>query len=361
MSEQEAAVIMYLLGIKTSVQWAVFETCGGLRQYLETNPANLPETVAAPLRLYRKTPAAFHQQAVDHVTGLQARQIALLAWDEPLYPALLREIHRPPLLLYVKGDAGALSLPQIAVVGSRNASLGGLQVAENFSAALAASGFAITSGMALGIDGAAHRGALKTGKTIAVLGAGVDVIYPRQHGDIYGRILAEGGAIISELPPGTRPLRPYFPMRNRIISGLSTGVLVVEAALKSGSLITARLAMEQGREVFAIPGSIHNPMARGCHQLIREGAVLTETLDDMVDHLGGMLALKADELEDARPLLPEHPGERAVLERIGFDPLDFDSIANAMDMSPGELTTLLVSLELQGLIENIAGRYQRIH
>jgi DNA processing protein len=273
---------------------------------------------------------------------------------------LLREIPRPPPVLYVKGDVAALSLPQIAIVGSRHGSRSGVQVAESFAASLAASGFAVTSGMALGIDAAAHRGALRAGKTLAVLAGGVDVIYPRQHRELYGQILDRGGAILSEMPPGSQPQRHFFPQRNRLISGLATGVLVVEAAPKSGSLITARQAMEQGREVFAVPGSIHNPLARGCHQLIREGATLTETLTDMVNQLGGMLAFKAQEAGLAATPLPQDAREQAVFEKLGFDPVDFDTLAKELALPAAELTGLLVSLELQGLVENIAGFYQRI-
>ncbi len=255
-----------------------------------------------------------------------------------------------------------LSLPQIAVVGSRNASRSGSDQAERFAAALAEAGFTVTSGLALGIDAAAHRGALSGGRTLAVLGCGVDVIYPRRNRQLRQRILEGGGALVSELPPGSPPLRQHFPRRNRIISGLSAGVLVVEADLRSGSLITARLAMEQGREVFAMPGSVHNPRSRGCHQLIREGAVLAETLDDIVAPIGGLLgfAAGAGERGDGATTDPTEDGAHAaVLEALGFDPVDFDTLCQRLAMSVPELTTALVELELRGLVEQSGDRFQR--
>jgi DNA processing protein len=219
-------------------------------------------------------------------------QVQLLTLDMPDYPPLLMEIIDPPAILYVKGRVELLHLPQIAIVGSRNASLGANSNAFNLARALCDAGFVVTSGFALGIDKSAHEGALAAkvskGQTVAVMGTGIDRCYPARNQALLSAIV-ENAVALSELPFGTGPLRHNFPSRNRIISGLSLGVLVIEAGLQSGSLITARMAMEQGREVFAIPGSIHHPLAKGCHQLIRQGAKLTETVDDILEELEGAL------------------------------------------------------------------------
>jgi DNA protecting protein DprA len=216
-----------------------------------------------------------------------------VAWGSPLYPTLLAQIPDAPVGLYVRGDPSVLSLPQIAIVGSRNPTPTGRENAHDFAAHLATCGLVITSGFALGIDAASHEGALAAGgKTIAVCGTGLDVDYPKQHRGL-AEAIARSGALISEFPVGTPALKSNFPRRNRIISGLAVGTLVVEAAPQSGSLITARLAGEQGREVFAIPGSIHNPLARGCHQLIRQGAKLVETGADIFAELRGIVGALA--------------------------------------------------------------------
>jgi DNA processing protein len=215
----------------------------------------------------------------------QRQSIQLLGWGDEHYPEPLRHIQDAPAVLYVRGRAELLSRPQIAIVGSRNASRAGLDHAWQFAGALTEKNYAVASGLAQGVDGAAHAGALAAGgDTIAVVGTGVDVIYPCSHKALTGQVV-ERGVLVSEYPPGTGPKPGHFPRRNRIISGLSRGILVVEAGLRSGSLITARLALEQGREVFAIPGSIHNPLARGCHSLIRQGAKLVETVDDIEEEL----------------------------------------------------------------------------
>lgn len=204
------------------------------------------------------------------------------------YPPLLKEIHAAPFILFVQGNLARLADPQIAIVGSRNPTPVGCEIAAKFAYYFSNMGLTVTSGLALGIDGAAHKGALLgVASTIAVLGHGLDCIYPASHQELAGDILKANGALVSEFPIGVSPLPSHFPRRNRIISGLTMGTLVVEAALKSGSLITAKLALEQGREVFAIPGSIHNPLAKGCHALIREGAKLVETTQDVLEELQG--------------------------------------------------------------------------
>jgi DNA processing protein len=304
-------------------------------------------------------------------TWLAAPDHQLLRIDDPRYPALLREIPRPPPVLYVWGNPDVLVLPQLAIVGSRNATAEGADTARSFAAHLAATGFCITSGLAEGIDAAAHLGALYApgGRTIAVCGTGPDSVYPRRHAALAGQIVAGGGAVISEFAPGTPVSRSNFPRRNRIISGLSVGVLVVEASVRSGALITARHAMEQGREVFAIPGSIHNPVARGCHQLIREGARLVETAADIVDELAGLLAgLRRDDA----PLPPpanlaaaaaQADAEHAeLLAAMGCDPISVDVFAARRGLTIGELSSMLLILELQGLVRSLAGgRYQRVN
>ena len=305
------------------------------------------------------------------LTELRIPGLFLLALSDPDYPALLREIPSPPPLLYGQGDRLALALPAIAIVGSRSASHHGLETATRFAAELAVSGFVVASGLALGIDGAAHRGALTSGLTVAVVGCGIDQVYPRQHATLWQQIVAAGGTVISEFPPGTPPRAQHFPRRNRIISGLSLGVLVVEAAPRSGSLITARQALEQGREVFAIPGSIHNPLARGCHQLIREGATLVETTADIVAQLGGMLALKRGEADGeaggeasvgAPPpvAVTELSGDAtAVLDALGHEAADADLLIARTALGTAQLTAALGELELLGLVESRGSVYLR--
>jgi DNA processing protein len=298
-----------------------------------------------------------------------------LTWNDPLYPRLLREIPRPPPLLYVRGDPSCLSLPQLAIVGSRNPSGGGSENAERFAHYLAERGFAITSGLALGIDAAAHRGALRAGgKTIAVMGTGIDLIYPSRHRQLAQEIVDSGGALVSEFPLGTSSHASNFPQRNRIISGLSGGTLVVEAAVQSGSLITASYALQHDREVFAIPGSIHNPLARGCHQLIRQGATLVETAQDIVDQLAGLLSYKRQEVKTARAVQPELFAEPAVvdvkpqlgedeqrlLQALGYDPLPVDLLAERTGLDVGTLSAQLIGLEIKGLIQQVGACYQRL-
>ncbi|WP_062060153.1 DNA-processing protein DprA [Cellvibrio sp. OA-2007] len=296
-----------------------------------------------------------------------------LTYDDPLYPRLLREIPRPPPLLFVRGEPACLSLPQLAIVGSRNPSGGGSENAERFAHYLAERGFAITSGLALGIDAAAHRGALRAGgKTIAVMGTGIDLIYPSRHRPLAQEIIASGGALVSEFPLGTSSQASNFPQRNRIISGLSGGTLVVEAAVQSGSLITASYALQHDREVFAIPGSIHNPLARGCHQLIRQGATLVETAQDIVDQLAGLLSYKRQEVRSAKTVQPElfdksvnaeielGADEQKLLQALGYDPLPVDLLAERTGLDVGNLSAQLIGLEIKGLIQQVGACYQRV-
>lgn len=286
----------------------------------------------------------------------------LIALTDADYPPLLKEISDPPLVLFVRGDKTALSQVQIAIVGSRHATAMGLQNANEFAYYLAQAGFAITSGLALGIDGASHRGAVAAqGVTIGVAGTGLYHNYPRTHQSLVQDIIQAKGAIISELPLAFPPQPANFPRRNRIIGGLSVGVLVVEAALKSGSLITAHHALEQGREVFAIPGSIHHPLTRGCHNLIRQGAKLVETAQDIIEELGALSTqLKARPrlaLGESRPDLPPHCLH--ILEQIGCDITAIDVILLRSGLTTGEVSSILLTLELGGYIQSVPGGYIR--
>ena len=284
----------------------------------------------------------------------------LLGWDDPDYPSLLREIGGAPAALFVAGDPSLLWMPQIAIVGSRSASANGLAITRRFARALGEAGFTISSGMADGIDGAAHEAALDGGfRTVAVLGTGPDLVYPRKHLALAARIAA-GGALVSEFPPGTTARPEHFPRRNRILSGLSLGTLVVEAALGSGSLITARCASEQGREVFAIPGSINNPLARGCHQLIRDGARLVETAEEIVTELSPHAATAGDRLrarlestaQDPRVGAhdaPRRDGDYArLLAALDHDPQGLDALSERTGIAVTALSSMLLVLELDG-------------
>jgi len=290
----------------------------------------------------------------------------LLTWAADDYPPLLKEIANPPVTLFVHGRIDTLHLPQIAIVGSRNATPGGCETAERFAHYLAGNGFCITSGLALGIDAAAHAGALSAeGRTIAICGTGLDAIYPEIHRDLAGSI-SHAGALVSEFPPGTPPRRANFPQRNRIISGLSIGTLVVEAGLRSGALITARNAAEQGREVFAVPGSIHNPLSKGCHSLIRQGAKLVETGRDIVDELGGLLGSMGDAnpastvIDTARQVLELDSEYHELLSAMGWDPVSVDMLVERTRLTTDQVSSMLLLLELDGRIQPLAGgRYQR--
>ncbi len=285
----------------------------------------------------------------------------LLSLVDPRYPPLLREIPDPPPLLFVHGDPAVLAEPQLAIVGSRNPTAGGRDTSREFARHLAAVGLTITSGLALGIDAAAHAGALEAGGcSVAVFGTGLDRVYPASHRGLAHR-LAEAGALVSEFPPGSGPRPDHFPRRNRIISGLSLGTLVVEAALRSGSLTTARHASEQGREVFAIPGSIHNPLARGCHRLIRDGAKLVETATDVLEELGALAEIPLATAEAAAAASPQlEPEYLALLDQLGYDPVTVDTLVGRSGLTPEVLSSMLLLLELRGHVTALpGGRYLR--
>jgi len=283
------------------------------------------------------------------------------------WPELFRELSDAPTVLYLRGKPESLHLPCLAIVGSRNPTRGGVLNAYEFARHMGAAGFGIVSGLAQGIDTAAHKGALDANATtIAVLGHGIDRVYPAANRELAHRIATEG-ALVSEYPLGTHPRKEHFPERNRLISGLSLGTLVVEAARRSGSLITARLAAEQGREVFAIPGSIHNAMARGCHQLIRQGAKLVESADDIASEFGPLVAhLMQNAGSDAREVVeasaPRHDAEyERLLTVLGHDPATVDEIARQSGLTIGEVSSMLLILELEGEVEALnSGQYARL-
>jgi DNA processing protein len=270
-------------------------------------------------------------------------------------------------VLYVRGAVSALSSPQLAMVGSRNPTASGRRTAAEFAAFFARAGLTITSGLALGVDGASHDGALAAGgRTVAVLGSGLDEVYPPEHRAL-AALIATRGALVSEFPPGTRPLPPNFPRRNRIISGLSLGTLVVEAARRSGSLITARLAGEHGREVFAIPGSIHNPLSRGCHALIREGAKLVETAADVLSELKlpfmnqGLAELEESSAGPSAPAATLDKDYKILLDALGFEPASADVLVERTGFPSQSVASMLLILELEGRIALQTGsRYVRL-
>ncbi len=296
----------------------------------------------------------------------------LIDWSQTDYPPLLRRIPSPPPMLFVDGDPGLLWRPAIAIVGSRAATAGGCTNAAMFADALSRNGLCIASGLAAGIDAAAHDATLQAnGATVAVLGTGPEIAYPVHHRPLLERIAAQG-CVVSEHLPGTRPRRQYFPSRNRILAGLSLGTLVIEAAERSGALITARLSAEVGREVFAVPGSIHNPMARGCHRLIREGAQLVESPDDVLAVLApaaiDLAKALRGELESSyapseTPLqasLPLDPDYNHLWQALGHDPTGMDELGQRTGLTTAVLSAMLLSLELEGRVAAEHGRYSRI-
>ncbi len=329
----------------------------------------LPEAVLLQGRdqLLRAMPseayAALHSEEVSRAVSRALEWAAepghlVITLADSTYPRLLLEIADPPPLLYARGRVELLRRPSLAVVGSRNATVQGERNAENFARAFSEAGLTIVSGLALGIDTAAHRGGLAgPGSTIAVLGTGIDVLYPSRNRDL-GETIARDGLLISEFPLGTRSLAQNFPRRNRLISGLAQGCLVVEAALASGSLITARAAAEQGREVFAVPGSIHSPLAKGCHALIKSGAKLVESAEDVLTELVGF---QRTEHHPAAPPPRDADPRDALLECMGFDPIDVDSLCVRAGLPVERISSELLRLELAGHVAPLpGGLYQRI-
>jgi DNA processing protein len=340
---------------------------GGQTQRKLLNAFGLPEAIFAagrntlsnavgdrPARLLLDTE---NRSAIDRALAWSSQPGQhLLCLADPAYPQSLLQTPDPPTLLYIRGRLDLLNSAALAVVGSRNPTPQGAMNAERFAAALAAAGLTIVSGLALGIDAAAHRGALSvSGHTIALIGTGIDRLYPAANQALAFEI-ANRGTIISEFPLGTPPSASNFPRRNRLIAGLSRGTLVVEATIESGSLITARIAAEQGREVFAIPGSIHSPQSRGCHRLLKEGAKLVETVQDVLDELRWLRPAGHPELASETT---EESG--ALLLSMGFDPCSLDDLATRTGLTADAVSVMLLHLELDGQVANLpGGHYQRI-
>lgn len=293
-------------------------------------------------------------------SALAADNAEVIHLSDDRYPPLLREIHDPPDKLYVLGDPDLLQRPQLAMVGARRASAVALRLAERFAAEVVAAGLQVCSGMAQGIDGASHRGALQGGgTTVAVMGTGIDIIYPAAHRALADEIAANG-CLVSEFPPGARPRRQNFPRRNRIISGLSLGVLVVEAALPSGSLITARTALEQGREVFALPWSVAHRGGAGCLSLLQDGARMVLTIDDVLGELGSLYQLQLN-LQGSAPACPEVPAkeEPPLLRLLGYEEVGLDALARRSGLAVADLLAQLSALEISGAVIRGPGGYMR--
>ena len=313
-----------------------------------------------------KVPADWSDQLDATLAWLAAaspgQNRALITLGDQRYPAALLETADPPLLLFAQGRVELLQTPCVAIVGSRNPTAQGKENAFAFAQALSQAGITVVSGLALGVDGAAHEGALaggRLGSTVAVVGTGLDRVYPKTHRDLAHRI-AQDGLIISEFALGTPPLAANFPKRNRIVAGLSRGTLVVEAAVQSGSLITARLAMEMGREVLAIPGSIHSPQAKGCHALIKQGAKLVETAQDVLEEMNWRVAAPAG--QDGGDLMDDLSGdEDPVLSAMGYDPVGQDALSARTGLGPADLGARLLELEMMGQVARLPGAlFQRV-
>lgn len=376
LEESLAAVRLLRQGHPSALLREALSAFGGAQQallapakYWHALPAARGGQITLPL------PTDDAQQASD-AAWLRQPGRRLLHWADPLYPEALKEIENPPAALFLDGDADLLWRPQIALVGSRQCSEAGRGHAARFAARLSAHGLLVSSGLALGIDAAAHEGALSRGSTLAVTGCGLDRAYPTRHRALQARI-AEQGLVISEHPPGTPPLRSHFPTRNRILAGLALGVLVVEANLRSGALITARLGIEAGREVMALPGSLHNPHARGCHHLIKQGAHLVEDPEEVIEllqpalqrrsaQLRGLLSPTGDGDGDAgaqvaltSPAVAARSRMEARLLRLLNDtPLALDALLARSGLTLERLSPMLLAMELSGLVTQQHGRYQ---
>lgn len=328
---------------------------GAPEKILAARPAELrnfvTEEIAALIADGGNTDSA--QQAL---TWLEDPANHIVTFGDANYPQLLLQTADPPPVLYVKGRLDLLNKPSLAIVGSRNASAQGIENAAGFARALSEAGITIVSGLALGIDAAAHRGGLKgPGSSLALVGTGLDIVYPARNKAL-AHELAANGTLVSEYPLTTPPLANNFPRRNRLISGMSLGCLVVEAALQSGSLITARSANEQGREVFAIPGSIHSPLAKGCHALIKQGAKLVDDAKDILEELK-----LATDAPSPRAMPELAADESSLLGHLGFEPCDLDALCARAELGADVVSGLLLKLELLGLVENLPGnRYQRV-
>jgi DNA processing protein len=364
---QDAWLVMIQAARSARVHWpAALRAAGSPEALVSASPRALAELKLEPLEIERlKSPdRALLDRWQEWLAG-PCR--ALVRCGDEQYPPLLATLPDAPLALWLHGARPEmLSAPQLAIVGSRNPTIDGRQTAERFARYLSERGLTITSGLAVGIDGASHRGALQgSGKTVAVLGGGLDAIFPRAHEQLAAEI-ADCGVLVSEYGPGVEPKPYHFPERNRIIAGLAAGTLVVEATMRSGSLITAKCALDYGREVFAIPGSIHNPLVRGCHWLIREGAKLVEEAGDILVELAPLLSLTEipasalpTSTQNTTPL--DDPAYANVLEMLGFAPTTIAELIQRVGLTAAELSSMLLVLELEGFVEALpGGRYARL-
>lgn len=351
-------------GIGSQTFCLLLKTFGSPTQIFSATLKQLKEVVSSSIA------NAIHSGPAENISSDLQRWLStdhnhLVTLADKTYPKALLEIADPPPFLYAKGHLELLSQPSIAIVGSRNASNQGEKNAEAFAHDLCQYGLCIVSGLALGIDAAAHRGALKAnGATIAVVGTGLDIVYPAKNRDL-AHAIAQQGLIISEFALGTPSKAQNFPKRNRIISGLSLGCLVVEANIKSGSQITARLAAEQGREIFAIPGSIHSPMAKGCHQLIKQGAKLVDCLQDIVEELNIEPIINTEMSDtEASSSSNENASDSSnnlLLNAMGFEPISLEQLVNNTHLTVSEVSSMLMMLELEGKVAClIGGQYQKI-
>lgn len=344
--------------------WPQRKPLAHLLEYFTNDPARVRRASDRALRaagldaeLVARIRKPCDTQVARDLAWAEAAENRLLSCVDSAYPVLLREISDFPLLLYARGNCALLQTPQIAIVGSRHCTPGGAQNARHFAAELASSGLTVTSGLAFGIDAEAHRGALAAdGNTIAVTGTGIDIVYPARNRHL-AQTIVEQGLMLSEFPLGTPGIPANFPRRNRIISGMCLATLVVEAAQRSGSLITARLAAEQGREVYAIPGSIHNPQTRGCHQLIRDGARLALEPRDLVGELAELLGFVFSRT-NAGKVAAEFAlddAQKRLLDVIGYDPVNCDTLVQRSGLTIEDLSSMLLLLELNDLIQSAPG------
>jgi len=338
---------------------------GGVREILRASTGRL-QASGLPPQAVTSIKQPDRQQIDRDLAWLDQPRNRLITCHDSAYPPLLLQIPDPPPLLYIHGNVTVLASLQLSIVGSRNPTPTGRRTACEFARYLALAGLTITSGLALGIDAASHNGALEAGKpTIAVMGTGLDRVYPARNRDLAHQV-AKHGALVSEFPIGTPPRPENFPRRNRIISGLSLGTLVVEATTRSGSLISARCAAEQGREVFAIPGSIHSPLSRGCHSLIRQGAKLVETAQDIIDELGALAAVVTRTAPSSDTESAEQSPELAadyvqLLDFMGYNPASVDMLVETSGLTPAMVSSMLLQLELKGFIASgPGGLYNRL-
>jgi DNA processing protein len=362
-NELRNLLLLFRILVDKPMQLAsVLKTVGSATDIIENSPkcrsSNLPGKITALIR--NKLNSALLKRVEMDMNWLAVKGHHLMVLGHPAYPPLLAQIADPPVLLFCRGNLESFELFKIAMVGSRNPTRMGIKYAEQFAQQLASLGIAVTSGLALGIDGASHRGALSVdGITIAVLGSGCDVIYPARHSKLALQI-EERGLIISEFPLGTPAYPVNFPRRNRIVTGMSLGTLVVEAQERSGSLISARLAMEQGREVFALPGSIQSRQSRGCHRLIRDGAKLVDNLEQILEELDSLAQFQSQQQHKfgkTKASLNLSPPKAEIVALLGAEPVVLDQLCSLLEQEVSELLAALVELEIDGIIVNEAGGY----